>query len=154
MGARRRVSCSPTLTPLQSQTSHMPCSLRGHLSRPPPPPGFLPASSDGGGGEYFLRADCSFKTPPSLSSRLLGELGQDGVGAGVEVGDLQQGLVAGPGCKAWQVQHSENESAQDKECQMSLLFWGRVGLQPGRHGEKQSWMDLSRSGLGRQGSPL
>lgn len=35
--------------------------------------------------------------------------------------------VAGPSCKAWWVLLSENETAQDKDCQMSLLFWGWGG---------------------------
>lgn len=68
---------SACLVPIPISDKSQDWNLLGHRPCPLPPLGFLPARSDGGGGDCFLRDDCSFKAPPSLSCRLSGELGWD-----------------------------------------------------------------------------
>ena len=101
VGAQRRAGFSPSLAPTPIPNKSHAGNLLGHLSCPPPPLGFLPASSGGGHGEYFLRADCSFKDPPSLPPSPL-DSWESWARTGGEGGGLGGSWeAAGPSCKAW-----------------------------------------------------
>lgn len=111
-------------------------------------PGFLPDNSNGCGGEHFLREGSAPLRPLPPSLLLLEQ-------SSLESWARTGGKVAGPSCKACWVLHSQNESAGDKECQMSLLFcgWGDDRVL-GLHGEEWGSMDVQEPGQSRMGEGL